>query len=183
MRHPLLPVSLLLALHFTAIGVSRAALADEPSLEARVKGAFIFNFVQFTSWPDGTFPKADSPIIVGIVGTTSVSQVLDAIAAQKLVNGRRIELHQFNSTDDLTACHVVILGPDMHDNADRIMRAIRSKEILTIADFDGFTDAGGIIQFFVEDNKERFEVNTLAAERAHLQLSSKLLKLAKVVRK
>ena len=41
---------------------------------------------------------------------------------------------------------------------------------------------GGIINLTVEKNKLHFEVNTVAAERAGLKLSSKLLSMAKIVK-
>jgi hypothetical protein len=41
-----------------------------------------------------------------------------------------------------------------------------------------FTARGGMIQFVMRDNKVRFEVNLTAAERAGINLSSELLKVA-----
>jgi hypothetical protein len=44
-----------------------------------------------------------------------------------------------------------------------------------------FSQQGGMIQFVVEANKVRFEVNLTSAERAGLTLSSELLKVATTV--
>jgi hypothetical protein len=41
-----------------------------------------------------------------------------------------------------------------------------------------FSQQGGMIQFVMEANKVRFEVNLSSAERAGLTLSSELLKVA-----
>ena len=46
----------------------------------------------------------------------------------------------------------------------------------------GFAAQGGIINMTIEENKVHFEVNQLAAERAGLKISSKLLSLAKIVK-
>ena len=45
---------------------------------------------------------------------------------------------------------------------------------------NGFEALGGIIDFIVEGNKIHIEVNLLAAERAGLKISSKLLSIAKI---
>jgi hypothetical protein len=45
-----------------------------------------------------------------------------------------------------------------------------------------FAEAGGIINFVLEKNKVRLEINLNSAERARLKLSSQLQSLAKVVR-
>ena len=52
---------------------------------------------------------------------------------------------------------------------------------MTVADTSGFLDAGGMIQFFSENDRVRFAINVDATGRAKLKMSSKLLSLARVV--
>ncbi len=54
--------------------------------------------------------------------------------------------------------------------------------VVTVGEMKGFARAGGIINFFTEHDKIRFEINVGAAERAGLSISSKLLNLARIVR-
>jgi hypothetical protein len=119
--------------------------------------------------------------VIGIFSQAQLAQALRAAAAGKTIHGRSVLIRELRTPDDAAGCEAVIMAGDAGD--DGTLKALREKSILTIGDAENFTDAGGIIRFFIEDNKERFEVNTLAAERAHLEISSKLLKLAKIVRK
>ena len=64
----------------------------------------------------------------------------------------------------------------------QILKKFRETPLLTVAESESFTKSGGVIRLFVEQNKVLFEVNTDAAARAKLKLSSKLLSLARVVR-
>jgi hypothetical protein len=173
----------MIAMVLLAAAPMLCARADGPTLEEKVKAAFVFNFMQFTEWPEGTFIGSDTPIVVGFVGDEGVADIFRAATASKTVNGRAISVKQVQSESDAGTCQVVVFGGS--DGTERLkgMGRIKEQTVLTIGDSDGFSAAGGIIQFYVEDGKERFEVNTLAAERAHLQISSKLLKLAKIVRK
>jgi hypothetical protein len=50
--------------------------------------------------------------------------------------------------------------------------------VLTVSDLPQFSRRGGMIQFILDGNRVRFEVNLTPAERAGLTLSSELLKLA-----
>ena len=52
---------------------------------------------------------------------------------------------------------------------------------MTVGEAEGFAVKGGIINLTVEGNKVHFEVNRLAADRAGLRISSRLLSLAKIV--
>ena len=60
--------------------------------------------------------------------------------------------------------------------------AIRTLPVLTVSDGKGFSQAGGIIELYVEGGRMRFAINVDAAERSGLRLSSRLLGLAKVIR-
>lgn len=50
--------------------------------------------------------------------------------------------------------------------------------VLTISDLDGFTELGGIAQFFFQQGMLRFNVRAESAKRAGLQISSRLLVLS-----
>ena len=53
--------------------------------------------------------------------------------------------------------------------------------ILTVGETPRFIEQGGIVNFFLENGKVRFEINRSAAERSGLRISSRLLQLAKIV--
>jgi len=59
--------------------------------------------------------------------------------------------------------------------------ALKGSPILTIGESDGFLESGGIINFLMEDEKVRFEINNTAAKQARLKIRSKLLRLAQRV--
>jgi hypothetical protein len=50
-----------------------------------------------------------------------------------------------------------------------------------VGDTKGFAKLGGMINFVLEDNRVRFEVNKTAAEQTGMKISSKLLSLAVLV--
>ena len=62
-----------------------------------------------------------------------------------------------------------------------IINTVKSLPILTIGETPGFARRGCIINLIVEDNKVRFEVNLDAAKLADLNISSRLLALAKII--
>jgi hypothetical protein len=50
-----------------------------------------------------------------------------------------------------------------------------------VGEADHFVQDGGMIGFFLDDNKVRFNINLDAAGRAKLKISARLLALAKTV--
>jgi hypothetical protein len=63
-----------------------------------------------------------------------------------------------------------------------ILMAAASVPVLTVGETDDFIRAGGIIRFIEAGRKIRFEINPDAADRVSLRLSSRLLRLADIVR-
>jgi len=58
---------------------------------------------------------------------------------------------------------------------------VKGLPILTVGETPGFAERGGVIRFTLEDNRVRFEVNVDAAHQADLNISSRLLTLAKII--
>src|SRR5579884_2095187 len=151
-------ISALVMLLIAAKRPARAWASDPAPLERRVQAALVFNFIQFTEWTKGTFEKADDPILVGVIGSPAMLDAVQTLVAGKSVNGHGILVRALHSADDAGGCHVVIVAGKV-DGFDQFIGQLESKPILTIGDFEGFTDAGGVIRFYVEDGKERFEIN------------------------
>jgi hypothetical protein len=61
------------------------------------------------------------------------------------------------------------------------IQAVRGLPVLTIGETPGFATSGGMINLVLEDNRVRFEVNVKAAKEADLNISSRLLALARIV--
>jgi len=165
-------------------GHADVALAAEPNREYAVKAAFIYNFAQFTQWPAEAFPAADSPLTIGVIGDsngpleTAVQQI-----AGKAVGTHAIAIKHVSGPGDAARCQLLVVSPNADEQLDEIFKQVADKPVLTVGESDKFPWAGGCIRFVTEDNKVRFEINPDAADRAHLRISSKLMKLARIFKR
>ena len=62
------------------------------------------------------------------------------------------------------------------------MSGLDDREVLTVGEIEGFARRGGMINFYLEGNRVRFEINPAAAQRGRLKISSQLLGLGKIIR-
>jgi hypothetical protein len=159
------------------------AIAEGPSREYAVKAAFIFNFAQFVEWPADAFVDSSSPVVIGIVGDDPFQGALEKAVAGKTAGGRPFSIRHLAASDDLKSCHMLFLAPSESGKTTEILHKVQGKSILTVGETDQFPNSGGVIRFFIDDNKVRFEINQDAAESARLKISSKLMKLARLYRK
>jgi len=154
----------------------------EETLEYPLKLAFLYNFTKFIEWPTESYRDPGAPLAICIVGQDPFSRDLEAQLRSRKVGGHPVEITTLRRTDALSACHMVFVPVTEENQAHRIVSVLKGSNALTVGESDGFASLGGIINLTVEENKLHFEVNTLAADRAGLKISSKLLSMAKIVK-
>jgi hypothetical protein len=189
-------------LFFLALGgVSRVGAGSEKSQETKIKAAFTYNFIRFVDWPKEKQADVNEPIIIGIIGSEDFMEAFEPIKGKR-IKDRNISIKYFagyeklkksNNTDDsqwdkkmesLKVCHVLMFcscNSVRIQNSNQIVRALKGLPILTIGETENFLESGGVINFLMEDEKVCFEINAAAAKINKLRISSKLLRLAKMV--
>lgn len=165
---------------FMFLSMSRQGIVQAPK-EYQVKAAFLFNFTRFIEWPADAFAAADSPFILGVVGTNPFGSHLEEIIKGESINGHPLVLRYFKTSADVTPCHILYIALDNKEEMKKAMIQADALNALTVSDISNFTKQGGIIRFVTEDNKTRIRINLSAARAEGLTISSKLLKLAEIV--
>jgi uncharacterized protein DUF4154 len=159
------------------------AHADDTTREYQIKAAFIYNFAQFTEWPDSAFSGSGDPFVVAVIGQNPFGTSLEQIMNGKTIAGRSVVVKYIDTPDQITGCNLLYVAATEDDNLDAIFKVVADKPILTVGDSDKFPWAGGIIRFLIEDNKIRFEISPDSADKAGLRISSKLMSLAKIFKR
>ena len=164
-----------------AFGNGAARAQQRPEYE--VKAEFLPLFSHFVKWPATAFPDKQSPLIIGVLGNDPFGSALDqAIKKEGTAGGRKLVLKRSTRVDDLKTCHVLFICKSEENRIEEILAGLGESSILTIGDFHGFAERGGMINLFLKEDKIRFEINPEAARRRDLKLSSQLLNLAKIVK-
>lgn len=160
----------------------RDASAQSPSAhEYQLKAAFLYNFVKFVDWPSQALPERSDTLAMCVLGDDPFGEVLESIR-DKPVKGKRLAVRRIASVKDAGGCHVLFVPSAEEKLLPQVVQTAQQASMLTVGETERFTAQGGMINFVVEKNKLRFEVNADSASRAGLRLSSHLLSLAKVVR-
>lgn len=154
--------------------------AEPPvSPEYQVKAAFIYNFVKFVEWP-GDQTSSASTITLGILGRDPFGEALDQVKG-KLAKGRRIVVVHFRRIEEVRECDLLFISESERPRLSHILKSLQNSRVLTVADQEGFCEAGGMINLVSANRKVYFEINAGAAARARFRISSQLLKLARSV--
>jgi hypothetical protein len=169
-------------------GVALNAQDTSGSSEYLIKAGFIYNFANLVQWPSSSFAQSDSPIVIVILGEDHFGSTLDHVLDGKKINSRPFVIKRARSISELQRelgpqkeCHILYVSSSEMPHLAEAIQALKGVPALTIGETPGFARNGGIINLILEDNKVRFEVNVKAAKDADLNISSRLLALARIV--
>lgn len=160
----------------------QASKKEDPPTEYQLKAVFLFNFTQFVAWPSNAFENDKDPFVIGILGGNPYGNFLDETVRGESVNGHRIIVRRFDTIEDIKTCHILYINLKKQDELEDALAKLRNRNILTVGDTSKFTQLGGVIGFVITNNKVGIRINLGAASTSDLSISSKLLRLATVVK-
>ena len=168
------PVVVAIALLACARGV--AAEQRTATDEDNIKAAFLYNFTKFIVWPA---QPGGEPFRICTVAEPAFGVAVDRIIADESIDGRSIVRHSPAAPDGARGCQILFLGRLENDRAEKWIAAVRGTPVLVVGESPAVWERGAHINFVVDDNRVRFDVNTNATTESGLSVSSKLLRVAR----
>jgi YfiR/HmsC-like len=163
---------------------SRLFAQQEKPSEYQVKAAYLYNFGKFVQWPSKPMASSDAdsgPFAICVIGKGPMGQALAAIVEGEKLDGKTVTARTLERMEEASSCRILYIAASEEPHVKRISAWMEGKPVLTVSDIPKFTQYGGMIEFVIEEDKVRFDVNRTASEKAGLTLSSQLLKVARHV--
>jgi len=145
--------------------------------EFEIKAALLYNFAKLIEWPEQAFRDSEEPLSIGILGNDPFGDALERVVKDKTIGDRKISIRR---TSGHTSCQLLFISQSESDNTSRVLETVDGLPVVTVSELEGFTELGGTIEFFIEDNTVRFAINVEAADRAGVKMAPELLRVATV---
>jgi hypothetical protein len=156
---------------------SAAAEADAP-LERAIKATYLYKFAPFVEWPESAFASPQSPFVLCVVGEDPFGDLLNEAVAGQRISGRPIIVQRLPAATRNSGCQILFAAGSPRQSVAAALAAVRGTPVLTVTDDQSNAAAKGIINFVLQENHVRFQINNAAAAASGLVISSKLLSLA-----
>jgi hypothetical protein len=157
------------------VGTGRGATASE----SEVKAAFLYNFTKFVEWPGEAFSSTNAPIRLAVLGDDEFGNQLRTLLSDKKAHGRSLEVRTISNPQEARNFQIVFVANAENRRVPQVLENTRKAPVLTVGESDQFIELGGMINLFFEEAQLAFEVNPEPAQKVKLEISSKLLRLAK----
>lgn len=149
--------------------------------ESELKAAIVFNILLFVDWPAEALPSAGEALHLCIGPSAGAAPAFKALHRRPL-RSFVLEVHELSPAADARACHAVFIDATDRPRLAASLKAQRAAGAIVMSDDpESPADATAIVLHRV-GTRIAFEVNMPVVRQAGVQLSSKLLRLAKAVR-
>jgi hypothetical protein len=165
--------------------VAMAAPAQDPKpTEYHVKAAYLSNLGRFVEqWSTRPRPTPEESFDLCVLGQDPFGSLLDAAAKGETIAGSPVAAKRIARPQDASGCRILFISSSEDNQLNSIIATLGTLPVLTVSDIPDFVKRGGMVQFVLDSDRVRFEINIAACRRAGLTLSSELLKLARSVRR
>lgn len=165
---------LTLACTLALVGANPAALSEQVDEQA-LRAAFIFNFMLLTRWPESA-AATDRALRLCYSQSSALRQALQPLRTRQIMD-RTVELIPLIPDSPRLPCHVLLVEPDAKPPV--IVPQPRIPGQLTIS---ADSTAGAMITLVRDGDHVRFDVDSAATRAGNVELSSRLLQLARTIR-
>jgi len=166
-------ILLWLVLCFSILKPLYAKSVDKQSVLA----ALTLNLARFTTWPGSDNTVLNVCVIGNNVVQTSFSNL-----NVKTINGKQVRLLNRSRLRPLEHCQVIYFGDLKRNLMKQVLIDIAGQDTLTIGEGLKFLKAGGMVGLEQRGGKMQLNINLSAVKKSQLVMSSRILKLATIVK-
>lgn len=157
-------------------------LCQKQMEEYQLKALIVSRFFDFVTWPPDIENNTDR-FVIGVIGDTPILEHRQKIYERVKIPGRTIVIRELTNIDRVVDCHALIIAGTESKRLSDILALTGGKPILSISDTEGFGEKGVLINLYRLGKNVKFEINYAAVRRSGLVFSSKLYKLARIIRR
>jgi len=160
-----------------------AVLADDPvdSLDRSLplRAAFLNHFRSFVNWP-APFGSRKTTQYCFLEKRSELAEEFRDSIYKLYGNKSNVKILKVSSVAELTSCHIAYFGEYLPGDSLKELSSLSNLPVLTVGSGEDFLQNGGILRFFEEGNRLRFEIHLEQAKKQDLRISPDLLKLARI---
>ncbi|MGR8929697.1 MAG: YfiR family protein [Gammaproteobacteria bacterium] len=164
----------MLAATFACLSINKAQAVDNSEL---IRASIIEKVASFIEWP--TLDQAQFKLCA--FENTPLLAALETYYANSLFNEKPVKVVTFRDFTVSNDCQILYLSAEESLKLEEILKQIGNRPTLVITEKKDAVSRGAHVDFFVEDNRLRLEINRLALSRNRFKASYHLLGVARIV--
>ncbi len=165
------------------IGLSSVTSRSNQITDTRsvVKAMYIYTFATLVEWPA---ERRTGDFVIGVYGEkTAVYDELIKKYSGKSIGSQKIVVKNYRNKDEVKGCHILYVTEERTNELSSLSGSLLTENTLLVGERNGALAKGAIINFIVEGNQQKYEINKTNAKNHRLVIADKLADLAAKVTK
>lgn len=151
--------------------------------EYLLKAVYFEKFTRFTEWPlESNVNDKKVPFVITIIGENPFNGLLEEVYKEQKISNKEVIIKYIETVEEINKPNILFISGIDDSELDKVLALTSKQPILTIGENKGYAQKGVLINFFIENNKIRFEINESAVRNAGLIMDFRLLSFARVVK-
>jgi hypothetical protein len=146
--------------------------------EYALKAAYLLKFGLFVEWPKEKFASPTSTVLVCVAGDDQFGDALDRGVQGERIDEHPILVRHLKLVGRDSGCDILYTDGSHSQSVPEALSAVNGMGVLTVADAAHDDHTAAIVDFVVQGNRVRFNINEQAASQNGITISSHLLSLA-----
>lgn len=151
----------------------------QSSIDYSIHANIIYHFTKYIDWPES---KKTGDFVIGIVGDTPLFDELKKVLANKTAGNQKIIIKKFSPSTNSFDCHILFLSEEEASSLKKICARTAESSILLVCEDEGAASRGACINFIVESQRLKLEINKNNIQHRRLNIASELLQLGTIVK-
>ena len=150
--------------------------------EYEVKAIFLQKFTAFIDYPkESGIDEKSKPFTIGVIGENPFGNILEDYYSIIEIKDKKVKILYISDTSEISSCNILFISKSEKKHLSEILSFTRHKPILTVSDSKGFAERGVLINFYLDYEKVRFEINYKAVKESGIYMNFRLLNIARIV--
>jgi hypothetical protein len=146
-----------------------------------IKAAYVERITRFIDWPSQVAPKDSTLFTIGIYGDNDFFSVLKTSLLNKTIKGKAVEIIKLVKPLKVELCDICYISGINEEDIDFLVAEANKYGVLLMTEKKGLGEKGVHFNFYLEDNKLKFEINRNSIDSGKFKVSSLLMKSSKVL--
>jgi len=150
--------------------------------ENLIKAAYIERITRFVEWPANEKLTSQDLFIIGVYEEDVFFDILNTVFKEKLIKEHKVKVISIKLPEQINTCNICYISAKAKSSIGKFIDSANSSGVLLISDTPGFSKAGVHINFYIEEEKLKFEINEKSMVSAGFKVSYLLLQNNRIIK-
>lgn len=146
-----------------------------------IKAAYIERITRFVEWPVNDKSLSADRFVLGVFGETDFYNTLTDVFKEKPIKDHQVTVILIKSPEQVNTCDICYISEKAKPLLSKFVDAANSNGVLLISETTDFCKEGVHINFYLENEKLKFEINEKSITSAGFKVSYLLMQNTRLI--